>query len=152
MYKTVSIFILALAFIVGLLFFYNPKPAASPAQSDSSVSDTEQKWESRTDNQANVVVTVTPYVLSVDSKEWKFDIVLDTHSVELDQDMAKIAVLVDGNGKEYKAVKWEGSEPGGHHREGVLIFKSTNPLPSYLELKIKNIGGVSERLFKWNLE
>ena len=76
---------------------------------------------------------------------------MDTHSVELDQDMTESAVLIDGQDKEYKPIGWEGPS-GGHHREGVLVFDPIEPMPKYIELKIKNIGGVTERLFKWNIE
>lgn len=151
MNKTITIFVLALAFIGGFLVFYNPKPAPDPVQENSSVSETQQKWESRIDDQANVTVTVTPSNLSIDSKEWKLDVVMDTHSVELDQDMTGVAMLVDDFGKEYKPLRWEGAGAGGHHREGMLVFGAINPMPSHLELKIKSVGGV-DRSFKWDFE
>lgn len=151
MNKTITILVLALAFIGGFLVFYNPKPASDPVQENSSVSETRQKWESRVDDQANVTVTVTPSNLSVDSKEWKLNVVMDTHSVELDQDMAEVTMLVDDFGKEYKPLRWEGAGAGGHHREGMLVFGVINPIPSHLELKIKSVGGV-ERSFKWDLK
>lgn len=150
MNKTITILVLALAFIGGFLVFYNPKPASDPVQENSSVSETRQKWESRVDDQANVTVTITPSNLLFDSKEWTFDVVLNTHSVELDQDMTKIAVLVDDDGKEYEPLRWDGAPAGGHHREGKLIFASIIPYPEYLKLNIKDIGGV-ERTFAWDL-
>jgi len=136
MNKIILISILAIVLMGGFLIFYNPKP---------------ENWESKTDNQAAVSITVTPIDISSQSKEWKFDIVMDTHSVELDQDMTESAVLIDGQDKEYKPIGWEGPS-GGHHREGVLVFDPIEPMPKYIELKIKNIGGVTERLFKWNIE
>ena len=151
MNKTITILVLVLAFIGGFLLFYKPKQVSSPTTDNSPASSTLGQWETKTDEQANVTVTVIPSDLSVDSKEWKFDVVMDTHSVELDQDMTKIAILIDEQGKEYKAINWEGPS-GGHHREGVLVFEAINPMPSHLELKIKNIGGVPERSFKWDLE
>ncbi len=136
MNKIILISILAIVLMGGFLIFYNPKP---------------ENWESKTDNQAAVSITVTSIDISSQSKEWKFDIVMDTHSVELDQDMTESAVLIDGQDKEYKPIGWEGPS-GGHHREGVLVFDPIEPMPKYIELKIKNIGGVTERLFKWNIE
>ena len=136
MNKIILISILAIVLMGGFLIFYNPKP---------------ENWESKNDNQATVSITVTPIDISSQSKEWKFDIVMDTHSVELDQDMTESAVLIDGQDKEYKPIGWEGPS-GGHHREGVLVFDPIEPMPKYIELKIKNIGGVTERLFKWNIE
>lgn len=150
MNKAITIFTLALAFIGGFLVFYNPKSASTPAQENSSVSETQQKWESKIDEQANVTVTATPSDLGIESKEWKFDIVMSTHSVELDQDMNSVAVLVDDSCKEYKSLRWEGAPAGGHHREGVLVFDPVTPYPQNLKLKIEDIGGV-QRLFSWTL-
>ena len=139
---------LALAFIGGFLIFYNLKTVSTPpTQSNSDVSSISQKWESKVDDQVSVTVTVTPTLLSAESKEWKFDIIMDTHSVELDQDMTKIAILIDEQGKEYAPTKWEGPV-GGHHREGILSFAPIMPYPQHLTLKIKGIG-VVDRSFAW---
>ena len=135
------------------MVFYNPKTVStSPTQNNLNISGTVQKWESKIDDQASVTVTVTPTLLGEKLGEWKFNVVMDTHSVELDQDMTKVVVLVDDQGKEYAPSAWEGTDPGGHHREGVLVFETISPAPISVELKIKNIGGVSERSFKWNLQ
>lgn len=149
MNKTITIFILALAFIGGFLVFYNPKTVSNPTQNNYDASSTLQKWESKIDEQASVTVTVTPTLLSEESEEWKFDVVMDTHSVELDQDMTKIAILIDEQGKEYKAINWEGPT-GGHHREGIITFNKITPAPKSVELKISDIGGVV-RSFTWQL-
>jgi len=136
-----------IAFIGGFLVFNNPKPTSKPTQNNSDISDTPQKWESKVDNQASVTVTVTPTLLSEESGEWKFDVVMDTHSVELDQDMTKIAVLIDELGKEYKAINWEGPT-GGHHREGILTFDKITLAPKSIKLRISDIGDVV-RIFNW---
>ena len=146
MEKSVITILSLIAFVGGFLIFYNPKPASSPTQENSSVSNTQQKWESKVDDQTSVTVTVTPSDLSAESGEWKFDIVMSTHSVELDQDMTKVAILVDDFDKEYSPIRWEGAPAGGHHREGVLIFAPVAPYPQDLKLNIKDIGGV-QRLF-----
>lgn len=154
--NVITVSVLVLACIGGFLVFYNPKPARAPApdsnpiQSNSDVSNSLQKWESKIDEQANVTVTVTPSELGAESKEWKFDIVMSTHSVELDQDMTKVAVLIDDSGKEYSPVRWEGAPIGGHHREGILIFNKITPASKSIELKISNIGAVV-RTFDWQL-
>ena len=150
MNKAITIFVLTLAFIGGFLVFYNPKPASIPVQENSSVSNAQRKWESKVDDQASVTVTVTPTLFSEESGEWKFDIVMDTHSVELDQDMTKVSILIDEQGTEYKALNWDGPT-GGHHREGVLTFNEITPAPKSVELKITDIGGVV-RTFNWQLK
>ncbi len=150
MNRLVTAAILVLAFIGGFLFFYNPKPVSAPVQDDFVIKPTLQQWEPMIDEQENVTVTVTPSDLSWESKEWKFDVAVDTHSIELDQDMAAVAVLTDDSGKEYKALRWEGAEAGGHHREGVLIFDAITPYPQHLKLIIRGIADV-DRAFTWTL-
>ena len=148
--KTLTILTLALAFLGGFLFFYRGGPTRElvpVANQASEQTTTKQTWETKTEEQASVTVVVTPLDLSLDSKEWKFDVGMNTHSVELDQDMTKIAVLVDDQGKEYKPLSWDGPV-GGHHREGVLIFNQITPTPKSVELKISGIGDVI-RSFTW---
>lgn len=148
--KVITISVLALAFIGGFLLFYNPKPGSSPSQNNSVTSSTEQKWETKTDEQANVTVVVTPLDLSPQSSQWKFDIGMNTHSVELDQEMTKSVILIDDQGKEYKPTGWEGPV-GGHHREGVLTFNAITPTPKSVELRISNIGDVV-RVLSWQFK
>lgn len=111
--------------------------------------NTQQQWETKTDDQNSVTVAVTPLDISPQSSEWKFDISMNTHSVELDQDLTKSAVLIDDQGNEYKPIKWDGPV-GGHHREGTLIFKPITPASKSIELKITGIANVA-RIFLWQL-
>ncbi|HEY4515345.1 MAG TPA: hypothetical protein VJJ22_04330 [Candidatus Paceibacterota bacterium] len=134
MKKVLTISILIILFTGGFLIFYQSRPAEQKVPVTSE--------EARIDDQASVTVTITPFDISSQSKEWKFDVAMDTHSVELDQDMVKVSVLVDDNGKEYKPLRWEGAEVGGHHREGVLTFSQIIPFSQSVELKISSIGDV----------
>lgn len=111
-----------------------------------------QQWETKTDEQPPVTVSVTPLELGRNAQVWKFDIALDTHSGSLDDDLNVMTILVDDKGNTYQPISWERPEPGGHHREGMLIFNAINPSPPYVKLKIKNVGGVPERSFKWYVE
>ena len=70
----------------------------------------------RTSSEQGVTVTVRPGRLRPRAKTWNFEIVLDTHSEELGDDLLKSAVLVDGEGRQYKPTRWDGAAPGGHHR------------------------------------
>lgn len=154
--KKLVIIILSVATIFGGMFvFYQNRPAKqgiSPAaEQTGQQTNARQNWESKTDNQAEVSVTVTPIDVSAQSIEWKFNVVISTHSVELDHDMVKIGVLIDEQGKEYKALRWEGTPPGGHHREGVLVFEQIKSNPKLVELKISGIGNVV-RSFSWQNE
>jgi hypothetical protein len=85
-------------------------------------------------------------------KTWKFQVVFDTHSGSLDDDLLTVASIVDDRGNAYQPTVWEGPGSGGHHREGALTFEAINPVPSYLELKIKDVGGIPERSFRWVFE
>ncbi len=98
-----------------------------------------------------VSIAVTPRSLEEDLVTWDFAVVLDTHSEELSSDMVAVSELVDDEGKSYKPVAWEGSPAGGHHRSGVLKFNSVSPKPKSVELKVRGVGGVAERSFKWVL-
>ena len=90
----------------GLFIFYQNRQAEQKPPSVNKAdqqANTKQKMGIKIDNQSAVVtVTVSPIDIFSQSIEWKFDIVMDTHSVGIDQDLTKTAVLVDGRGKEYK--------------------------------------------------
>src|SRR3989338_8235761 len=135
MNKTLTVSTLILALIGGFFIFYNPKTSPVLDQNNFSIDDIAQNLESKTDEQASITVTITPVDISPESKEWKFDVIMNTHSVELDQDLIQAVALVDDTGKEYKPLNWEGAVRG-HHREGVLIFNQITPIPKSLELKI----------------
>lgn len=142
--------IIGFVLVAGVLFVAsrnktNGPVAPSPAEQSS-------KWETKTSEQAAVTVEVTPLDLSQQTPQWKFAVVLNTHSVELSQDMTKVVVLVDDQGRQYQPLAWEGAAPGGHHREGSLIFEPIAPAPKSLELKISNIGDAGVRSFSWQIQ
>jgi hypothetical protein len=106
-------------------------------------------YETKTDKQGAVTVAVKPIEIAEGAASWTFEVVLDTHSVELDDDLAAQSVLIDGQGNEYRPISWEGDPPGGHHRKGVLKF-TTLSQADMIQLKIRGIGGVVERIFRWD--
>lgn len=103
------------------------------------------------DASSGVTVAVTPGDLGGNAKTWDFSVVLDTHSQELSDDLAKSAVLVDDKGNQYKAIAWDGAGPGGHHRKGVVKFKPIAPKPQAIELRISRAGEPAPRSFRWQL-
>lgn len=107
--------------------------------------------ETQNDSASGVTVAVTPGNLGTDAKTWDFHIVLDTHSQDLSDDLAKSAVLTDEKGNEFKALAWEGAAPGGHHRSGVIKFDGVSPRPQMLELRINRPGEAKARIFRWDL-
>ncbi len=96
-----------------------------------------------------VTVKVEPKSMGVPGREWEFAVVLDTHSSELNDDLVQSAVLVTGDGRKFKPVRWTGAPPGGHHREGVLVFDVPAPVPAAVELNITRPGESAPRLFRW---
>ncbi len=145
-----------IALIAGLLIYFGffdskPQPNENP-KTEQSTDASQGQWETKIDNQPPITVKVTPIEFGKNVRLWKFAVAFDTHSGSLDQDLRQVAMLLDDKGNVYWPIAWEGPEPGGHHREGVLVFNPVELSPKYVELKIKNIGGVVERLFRWNLE
>ena len=66
-------------------------------------------------------MTITPKILTPEQLP-SFEIILDTHSVDLAFDMANAAKLEDSNKILYGQATWDGDPPGGHHRTGILTF------------------------------
>lgn len=94
-----------------------------------------------------VTVKITPE--RIDSDGAAFAVVLDTHSVELDLDVAVNAgFVVDGT--TWTDATWDGAGPGGHHREGTLRFTAAGQATGTAEL---TIDGLPEPVrTTWNLE
>lgn len=149
-YKTQLIIILiAVAAAVYLIFIKSPEEIAQPKQSEIT---NEFKTQMITDDRPPITINVTPIQFGKNEDSWKFNITFDTHSGSLDHDLMETTRLSDDKGGLYKPISWEGPRPGGHHREGLLVFKAINPMPDYIELKIKDVGGIAERSFKWVLK
>jgi hypothetical protein len=108
--------------------------------------------ESQTNSDAGVYVTVTPKPIGSTGIFWEFEVSMDTHTKPLDTDLAQAAVLTDDGGGRYAPVSWQGDPPGGHHRKGYLQFPLPQGKPKAIELKIEDLGGVAERVFRWELD
>lgn len=84
-----------------------------------------------------------------------FQVAMDTHSVDLDAyDLAKLAVLRNDRGDTVQPASWEAPR-GGHHRKGVLVFTVPTTFTrgaGFLELVLRDVGGVPAREFRWELD
>ena len=96
-----------------------------------------------------VTVKATPGTLS--GAIWEFQIVFDTHSQDLRDDVAKSASLV-ADGVVSAPLEWRGDPQGGHHRKGVLRFKAPAGRPAAIELRLSRPGEIEPRVFRWRLE
>ncbi len=113
--------------------------------SDTNTFDTKSNRENK------VRVDVRPVKLNP-GEPARFKVTMSTHSVNLSQDMVVAAICRDDQGREYRPVSWQGSPPGGHHRQGILEFPALEGNPNGVTLVIKNIANVPERNFEWKLE
>jgi len=118
---------------------------AEPAQPAAPI------FAAQSNNEKAVEVDITPLNLDTGETTLEFEVAFNTHSVDLSFDPAAISILRDGTGREYPAVAWEGSGPGGHHRSGVLHFQMPEAASDSVELVIQGVAGVPERVFHWDL-
>lgn len=102
-------------------------------------------------NERGVTVKVTAKSIGSPGSQWEFAVVLETHSVELSDDLTASATLSTDDGRVFKPTGWLGAPPGGHHREGVLVFDVTQPRPGAIELRIDRPGESAPRSFRWRL-
>lgn len=102
-------------------------------------------------DQREIKVTVTPRGLTYKAATWDFEVVLETHTQPLNDDLARVAVLI-ADGTQYLPLRWQGAPPGGHHRKGLLRFKAIVPRPASVELQIRLAGDPAPRSFRWLLK
>jgi len=152
MKDTKVIVFIVFVLVVGATIYYFVSNRPKTIKNTTSSAQSQNILAPQTDSQGSVTVKVTPKDLLQSSPSWDFEIILDTHSGNLDQDLTKISVLADDRGNQFAPVAWEGDPPQGHHRQGTLKFKLLSPKPKSIELKIGKIGDVNERSFNWDLE
>lgn len=104
-----------------------------------------ERLEPRTSRQGGVTVTVSPR--NVTGNLWEFEVVMDTHTVALNDDLARSAVLVTPEGE--VPASWRGDGPGGHHRKGVLTFKAPASGPRTITIRLMRPGEAQARSFQW---
>lgn len=137
-----------LVFVAGA-FFIKVKASSYVNDQLSSVAEETPILQPQTSAEGEVTVEVRPLELDK-GKSPTFEVVLNTHSVELDADLKKDVVMIV-EGKEYIAFSYEGDPPGGHHRTGVVSFSALATSPRKIEIIVKNVGGVGERRFAWEI-
>ena len=141
----VSLVVLALVFIFAVGNSGSTGETQTPATPQAATGN----LEPQTSQEGSVSITVTPVLKDT---QWDFSIILDTHSEELNADLTKAAVLLTDDDRQYPPLSWEGDPSGGHHRSGLLRFPPIEPRPTEINLVIRNVGGVGERKFVWQLK
>ncbi len=134
--------------VVALTFFSTA--AQSATQVGANEQDTVITLKVKTDDQKSVKVKVTPQEIRF-GEPVLFKIVFDTHSVDLSFDPTAISTLELDNNSVLRPEKWAGAAPGGHHRSGTLIFSGLPKETKSMKLTLRNVAGVPERTFVWNL-
>lgn len=111
--------------------------SASPATGRGEVGSS-AAFSARAVTVAAVDIVIEP--IRIDETGAVFSVVMDTHSEELSADLASTSVLaVDG--VEWTEATWSGDPPGGHHREGELIFEASGPAAGSAVLTIGGFSG-----------
>lgn len=130
-----------------------PPPTATPVSSPVKES---ASFETRTDAQGSVTFDVTPIGLSVSAETLEFDVVINTHSVDLVWDLAAQSVLRTETGLEVQALSWPMGS--GHHYSGTLTFPGRSAGGAalldnarVLTLIIRDTD-VPERSFTWEVQ
>ena len=93
-------------------------------------------------------VTVKGQPRRVDGQGAVFKVVFDTHSEELDLDVARAARL-EVDGVPWPGAVWDGDGPSGHHREGELRFPAGGTPAGKVRLTVSGLSGPVE--FRWTL-
>jgi len=115
----------------------------------AAVSTEAQEGLTKRDRRGPVTVEVTLIAPGPPGEPFRAKVVLDTHSVALDDiALAQVVVLriADGAGVAPTAV--EAAQGSGHHREAVLVFPPVAGSGT-IRILVKNVGGVAERSFSW---
>lgn len=129
--------------------------------SEENINQDEENIEKyvRYDSQGNVDVGVLfKNLLEKNEKSLQFEVMLNTHSVELDGiDYASLVSLkTDKDVLISEGFKWVKTEGGGHHIFGYLeiprVYQGTDIVDGttkYIELEIKGLDDIESRKFKW---
>jgi hypothetical protein len=106
---------------------------------------------SSSSNSSGGVTVKATYSSPQPQNELRFEIVVDTHTVDLDgYDLGKLALLRDAGGKTHEAMKVE-AKGSGHHRSAEIYFPRPPGGAQQVDLVIKDIAGVKERVFHFHI-
>ncbi len=148
-----AIALLSIALLTGCASRRMPSPLSAPTPDVTASSShlPTQTFPARISDAGQVVVEITPLNLSQPEEAISFEVAMNTHSVALDYDLARLAILRTSRGDEVAPLRWDGSS-GGHHVSGILYFPAVNlEGAQWVEVVIRDVAGVPERIFRWEL-
>ena len=137
------ILVLILITLTGLWVWAIAGPKQTPQEKVQQKSFTAQSSD-----RGEVSIEVTPVVLEP-GREVKFNVVFNTHSVELNYDLLRASSLNYDKDNKSIPISWSGGS-GGHHLNGELVFPNISGKAKSIELTIVNISGFDRR-FRWNI-
>lgn len=111
---------------------------------------------SRMDQQGAIIMEVTLLNLGTPADTVEFDVVMNTHTVDLSMDLATLSTLITDTGVAMQATLWDAPR-GGHHVSGKLVFPAVKDGKSILEgatkltLTVVDVDAPS-RIFEWELK
>lgn len=114
-----------------------------------------QPYPTQSDAQGAITVDITPENLDQPGDQVIVDVSMDTHSVNLSMDLAKLASLSTDTGKKVRAILWDAPR-GGHHVQGKLSFptivdgKNIFDQANSMTITIIDVDAKS-RVFTWQL-
>lgn len=146
--KTYIIFLILLFIFFIVFIMLKNGNKNSQSQSVTKPPIVANAYETKIDSKGNMGVEVTPKILSKTDNS-SFEVSINNHQVNLNYNLAKIAVLTDDKGNKYTPISWNGPE-GGHHSVGILVFPKLSKDVSSITLFLPKIGGV-DRSFSWKL-
>ena len=136
------------AIIIAVIVLYKLMSSPQLTSKTTVTPSTSRVLTSQT-SEGNVTVEVTPKNLTSGSQV-QFNIQFNTHSVELNYDLAQTARLNDDTGNSYKPLSWTGGK-GGHHVEGVLTFSAISNTAKKVTLTLPGIDS-QDRIFSWEVK
>ncbi|MEN6524743.1 MAG: hypothetical protein ABFD14_13565 [Anaerolineaceae bacterium] len=132
------------------------EPTIVPTQENVATQEVDTSANlTKSDAQGAVTMEITPINLGNPGDAVIFEVLMDTHSVDLSMDLAQLAVLSTDTGKTVQATLWDAPR-GGHHVEGKLSFPSTKDGSALLDgaksvtITITNLDAPS-REFTWSV-
>lgn len=166
----VAVAVIAAVSIGLLLNSHSFKKAYKPYQTDNYEHETDEQASAgqgeeaqgfvKLDGQGEVNVAVDLLNLSKDIENYLvFEIVLNTHSVNLDNiELGRLSSVKNSDGLTVnKEITWEKKGGSGHHIYGFLKVpkkygdkKIAGESTEYIQLEIKGLTGEETRKFTWN--